>query len=74
MGFKNPHEYREAERDSPKGVVRTNARLMSLGFFFFFFLQVSSVVYFDMLEIFVFPQLEELQSHVFLQQNGEPPY
>ena len=42
----------------------------------FFFTQktVSSVVYLDMLENFVFPQLEGLQSHVFLQQDGAPPH
>ncbi|KFM73162.1 hypothetical protein X975_05258, partial [Stegodyphus mimosarum] len=27
-----------------------------------------------MLENFVFPQLEELQPHVFLQQDGAPPH
>ncbi|KFM57833.1 hypothetical protein X975_26151, partial [Stegodyphus mimosarum] len=35
---------------------------------------VSSVVILDLLENFVFPQLEELQPHVFLQQDGAPPH
>ncbi|KFM65919.1 hypothetical protein X975_00306, partial [Stegodyphus mimosarum] len=45
-----------------------------IGPFFFTEKTVSSVVYLDMLENFVFPQLEELQPHVFLQQDGAPPY
>ncbi|KFM58240.1 hypothetical protein X975_25180, partial [Stegodyphus mimosarum] len=35
---------------------------------------VSSVVYLNMLENFVFPQLEELQPHVFSQQDGAQPH
>ncbi|KFM58912.1 Transposable element Tcb1 transposase, partial [Stegodyphus mimosarum] len=34
----------------------------------------ASVVHLDMLENFVFLQLEELQPHVFLQQDGAPPH
>ncbi|KFM68285.1 hypothetical protein X975_13792, partial [Stegodyphus mimosarum] len=44
-----------------------------IGLFFFTEKTVSSVVYLDMLENFVLPQLEELQPHVFLQQDGAPP-
>ncbi|KFM70784.1 hypothetical protein X975_19685, partial [Stegodyphus mimosarum] len=45
-----------------------------IGTFFFTEKTVSSVVYLDMLENFIFPQLEELQPHVFLQQDGAPPH
>ncbi|KFM56612.1 hypothetical protein X975_18900, partial [Stegodyphus mimosarum] len=45
-----------------------------IGPFFFTEKTVSSVVYLDMLENFVFPQLEELQPRVFLQQDGAPPH
>ncbi|KFM72225.1 hypothetical protein X975_12840, partial [Stegodyphus mimosarum] len=71
----NPHEYREAQGDSPK--VNVQCGLMHdrvIGPFFFTEKTVSSVVYLDMLENFVFPQLEELQPHVFLQQDGAPPH
>ncbi|KFM75855.1 Transposable element Tcb1 transposase, partial [Stegodyphus mimosarum] len=74
-GFENPHECREAQRDSPK--VNVWCGLMHdrvTGAFFFTEKTVSSVVYLDMLENFVFPQLEELQPHVFLQQDGAPPH
>ncbi|KFM70390.1 hypothetical protein X975_16355, partial [Stegodyphus mimosarum] len=71
-GSENPHEYREAQRDSPNvwcGLMHDRV----IGPFFFTEKTVSSVVL-DMLENFVFPQLEELQAHVFLQQDGAPPH
>ncbi|KFM71424.1 hypothetical protein X975_15209, partial [Stegodyphus mimosarum] len=71
----NPHEYHEAQRDSPK--VNVWCGLMYdrvIGPFFFTEKTVSSVVYLDILENFVFPQLEELQPHVVLQQDGTPPH
>ncbi|KFM64525.1 hypothetical protein X975_16921, partial [Stegodyphus mimosarum] len=74
-GSENPYEYREAQRDTPK--VNVWCGLMHdgvIGPFFFTEKTVSSVVYLDMLENFVFPQLEELQPHVFLQQDGAPPH
>ncbi|KFM67160.1 hypothetical protein X975_05885, partial [Stegodyphus mimosarum] len=45
-----------------------------IGPFFFTEKTVSSVLYLDMLENFVFPQLEKLQPRVFLQQDGAPPH
>ena len=54
-------------------VVRTNAQ-PSHWAFFFLQKRVSSVIYLDMLENFVFLQLEELQPHVFLQQDCAPPH
>ncbi|KFM67649.1 hypothetical protein X975_03945, partial [Stegodyphus mimosarum] len=74
-GSENPFEYREAQRDSPK--VNVWCGLMHdrvIGPFFYTEKTVSSVVYLDMLENFVFPQLEELQPHVFLQEDGAPPH
>ncbi|KFM75908.1 hypothetical protein X975_13916, partial [Stegodyphus mimosarum] len=74
-GSENPHEYREAQRDSSKvnvwcGLIHDRV----IGPFFFTEKTVSWVVYLDMLENFVFPQLEELQPHVFSQQGGAPPH
>ncbi|KFM61825.1 hypothetical protein X975_12247, partial [Stegodyphus mimosarum] len=74
-GSQNPHEYSEAQRDSPK--VNVWCELMHdrvTGPFFFTEKTISSVVYLDMLENFVFSQLEELQPHVFLEQDGTPPH
>ncbi|KFM58633.1 hypothetical protein X975_22411, partial [Stegodyphus mimosarum] len=74
-GSENPHEYRKAQRDSSK--VNVVCGLMHdrvIGPFFFTEKTVSSVVYLHMLENFVFPQVEELQPHVFLQQDGAPPH
>ncbi|KFM72979.1 Transposable element Tc1 transposase, partial [Stegodyphus mimosarum] len=71
----NPHEYREVQSDSPKVNVwcgQMHDRV--IGPFFFTEKTVSSVVYLDMLENFVFPQLEELHPHVVLQQDGAPPH
>ncbi|KFM70901.1 hypothetical protein X975_12371, partial [Stegodyphus mimosarum] len=45
-----------------------------IGPFFFAEKTVSSVVYLDVLENFVFPQLEGLKPHVFFQQDGAPPH
>ncbi|KFM65038.1 hypothetical protein X975_25046, partial [Stegodyphus mimosarum] len=74
-GSENHHECRKAQRDSPK--VNVWCGLMhyrAIGLFFFTEKTVSSVVYLDMLENFVFPQLEELQPHVVLQQDRAPPH
>ncbi|KFM58603.1 hypothetical protein X975_04675, partial [Stegodyphus mimosarum] len=60
-GSENPHEYPEAQSDSPK--VNLWCGLMhdrGIGPCFFTEKTASSVVYLDMLENFVFPQLEEL--------------
>ncbi|KFM60000.1 Transposable element Tc1 transposase, partial [Stegodyphus mimosarum] len=72
-GSEYPHEYREAQRDSPKvnvwcGLMHDRDNVP----FFSTEKTVSSVVY--LLENFVFPQLEKLQPHVFLQQDGAPPH
>ena len=67
-GSENPHEYREAERDSPK--INVWCGLMhnrDIEPFFFTEKTVSSVVYLDMLENYVFAQLEELQPDDVLQ-------
>ncbi|KFM62863.1 hypothetical protein X975_02641, partial [Stegodyphus mimosarum] len=74
-GSENLYEYREAQRVSPK--VNVWGGLMHdrvTGPFFFTEKTVSLVLYLDMLENFVFPQLEELQPQVFLQQDGAPPH
>ncbi|KFM67202.1 hypothetical protein X975_24764, partial [Stegodyphus mimosarum] len=74
-GCVNPREYREAQRNSPKVNVwcgQIHDRVIWP--FLFTEKTVSSVVYLDILENFVFRQLEELQPHVLLQQDGAPPH
>ncbi|GFS76140.1 uncharacterized protein NPIL_367161 [Nephila pilipes] len=74
-GSENPREGRELQRDSSK--VNMWCGLMYdrvTGPPFFTKKALTSVVYLDLLENFIFPQLEELQLHVFLQQDGAPPH
>ncbi|KFM73496.1 hypothetical protein X975_18609, partial [Stegodyphus mimosarum] len=74
-GSEKPHEYREAQRDSRNvNVWRGLMHDRVIGLFFFTEKTASSVVYLDTLGNFVFSQLEELQPHVFLQQDGAPPH
>jgi hypothetical protein len=45
-----------------------------IGPFFFTKATVTSRKYLDMLEKFVYPQLQELRHAMFCQQDGAPPY
>jgi hypothetical protein len=45
-----------------------------IGPFFFAEATVTSSSYLDMLENFVYAQLQELQSAVLFQQDGAPPH
>lgn len=74
-GSENPHHYLEIARDSPK--VNVWCGLMHdriIGPFFFAEKTVKSVNYLDMLENFVFPQIEGLHPDIILQQDGAPPH
>lgn len=67
----NPHEYREMARDSPK--VNVWCALIHdriIGSFFFAEKTVTSVIYLDMLQNFVFPQTEVLQPEIVFQQDS----
>ncbi|KFM71496.1 hypothetical protein X975_02205, partial [Stegodyphus mimosarum] len=74
-GSENTHEYREAQRDFPK--VNVWCGLMHdrvIGPLFFY--RKDGLINRILRHVgnFVFPQLEELRPHVFLQQDGAPPH
>lgn len=74
-GTQHPHVLREHERDSPKvnvwcGLFQDRV----VGPFFFAEATVTGIVYLDMLENFVMPQLEDIGHQVFFQQDGAPPH
>ena len=71
----NPYEFIELERNSPKlnmwcGLLFNRV----IGPFFFAEQTVNSINYLDMLENFVFIQLEEFQPNIIFQQDGAPPH
>ena len=45
-----------------------------VGLFFFAEDTVTSTIYMNMLEGFAFPQIEDLQPDIILQQDGDPPH
>lgn len=74
-GSENPHFSMEMVRDSPKvnvwcGLLHDRV----IGPFFFAEASITSAVYLDMLEQFAFPQIEDLQPDIVLQQDGAPPH
>lgn len=74
-GSENPHATTEHVRDSPKvnvwcGVLEDRI----IGPFFFHEPTVTASTYLDMLEQFVYPQLEGLQPEIIFQQDGAPPH
>jgi hypothetical protein len=73
-GSENPHVHMEHVRDSPK--VNVLCGIMSdriVGPFFFHESTITSAVYLDVLENFVFPQIAEVDGLIF-QQDGAPPH
>jgi hypothetical protein len=73
-GSENPHALMEHVRDSPN--VNVWCGIMSdrtVGPFFFHKITITSAVYLDMLENFVFPQIAEVDGLIF-QQDGTPPH
>ncbi|GBL94432.1 hypothetical protein AVEN_12207-1 [Araneus ventricosus] len=74
-GLENPHSVLEQARHSPK--VKVWCDLLHdriIGPFIFSKVTVCSDNYFDMLEIFAFPQKEGLQPNIIFQQDGAPPH
>lgn len=74
-GSQNPHTIREKVRDSPK--VNVWCGLMCnriIGPFFFAEKTVTGATYLDMLQMFAFPQVEDLQPNIWFQQDGAPPH
>ena len=68
-------EYLEIERNCPK--VNVWCGLMCdrvVGPFFFKEPTVKAANYLDMLENFVFPQINNLQPNIIFQQDGAPPH
>ncbi|GFS66285.1 DUF4817 domain-containing protein [Trichonephila clavipes] len=74
-GSEQPHAVLELQRSSEK--VNVWCGLLHdriLGTFFFSEKTVTSSTYLDMLEIYAFPQLQDLQPNVLFQQDGAPPH
>lgn len=74
-GSEKPHAVREHMRDSPKvnvwcGLFHDRV----IGPFFFAEQTISGIVYLDMLENFVMPQLEDLGENVIFQHDGAPAH
>lgn len=74
-GSENPHYVVEHIRDSPKvnvwcGLLHNTV----IGPFFFSENSVTADIYLDMLQLFVIPQLSDLQPNVIFQQDGAPPH
>lgn len=77
-GSENPRETLEHVRDSPKvNVFCAMSKFKVYGPFFFMERNVNGVIYLDMLENFLIPQLDEDEQHAvpfYYQQDGAPPH
>ncbi|GBM24608.1 hypothetical protein AVEN_157864-1 [Araneus ventricosus] len=74
-GLENPHAVLEQERDSPKlKLLCVLLHYRIIGPFFFSELTVRSDNYLNMLKIFEFLQIEDLQSNIIFQHDGAPPH
>lgn len=74
-GLQNPHSTLEHERDSPKiNVFCALSCTKVYGPFFFAEQTVNGIIYLDMLEQWLFPQLAEDAQNFILQQDGAPPH
>lgn len=78
-GSQQPNEIHEHVRDSPKLNVwcgLLNDRVV--GPFFFAERTITGIIYLDMLELFVFPQIDEIEQQtgkrVIFMQDGAPPH
>lgn len=70
-----PHAFEEHERDSPKcNVFCAVSKSKVYGPFFFAEKTVTGIAYLDMLEHWLFPQLEEDLEDLVFQQDGAPPH
>ncbi|GBM99137.1 hypothetical protein AVEN_172401-1 [Araneus ventricosus] len=71
-GVQNPHTVLEQARDSPK--VKCGLPHDRMNYRAFSEVIIRSDNYLYMLEIFAFPQIEDLQPNIIFQQDGTPPY
>jgi hypothetical protein len=72
-GSENPHAYVEHQRDSPKvNVFCTVSSQKVYGRFFFAEETISGLTYLDMLQLWLMPQLQNIQTFI-LQQDGRLP-
>lgn len=77
-GSEPPHEFIEHQRDSPK--VNVWCGLMHdriVGPFIFAEKTINGNIYCDMLELYVFPQIDDIEQEkgpIFFQQDGAPPH
>jgi len=70
-----PHAFLQHQRDSPKlNVFCAVSKTKVYGPFFFAEKTVTGVAYLDMLEQWLFPQLEDDMEDFVLQQDGAPPH
>lgn len=74
-GTELPHTCVELQRDSPKvNVFCAISKTKLYGPFFFIEQTVTGIVYLDMLQVWLFPQLTTDSSTFILQQDGAPPH
>lgn len=74
-GAEHPRVLAEYIRDSPKVNVWCGLMYNRIfGPFFFAEKTINGAVYLDMLENFLFPQLEEIEDRIIFQQDGAPPH
>uniref|UniRef100_UPI00358EB2A0 histone-lysine N-methyltransferase SETMAR-like n=1 Tax=Myxine glutinosa TaxID=7769 RepID=UPI00358EB2A0 len=74
-GLENPHETVEHERDSPKvNVFCAVSQIKVYGPFFFEGKTVTGQTYLEMLQNWLFPQLNEDSNDFIFQQDGPPPH
>lgn len=74
-GTEQPHQIVQHERDSPKvNVFCAISRNKVYGPFFFAENTVTGITYLDMLENYLFPQLETDSNDFIYQQDGAPPH
>lgn len=74
-GTGNPHSVVEHYRDSPKvNVFCAMSSSRVYGPFFFTEKTITGVVYLDMLQLWLMPQLEEHEDDFVFQQDGAPPH
>lgn len=71
----NPYSWIEHEWDSPKGIDFCVMSVQKIyGLFFSAGKIVTGYTYFDMLQIWLFPQIKEDLSNLTFQQDGAPPH
>lgn len=74
-GSENPHEVVALQRDSPKlNVFCAISKRKVYGPFFFGEKTVTGNSYLDMLQLWLFPQLQEEPENFIWQQDGAPPH